>query len=437
MQFSRFNTSVKTDDGNIILFNSLTGAIGLVNEVEYLSIQSTLENKAINIQEQNENETIKSLINGSILIDETKDELLKAIYLSNYLLYRSDQLDLRILPTEDCNCRCVYCYESFERGEMTSETLEKVKLLLENQAPRLKSLNIGWFGGEPLIALKTIQAISQKVIELKNIYHFKYTNQLTTNGYFLTEKVVQTLFKYEINNIQVTLDGYEEKHDERKKLKSGKGTFKRIIDNLKRMATLEDEYQLTARINFDFDNYASIKILLIELKKIFKNDKRFSVFFRPTGNWGGDNEIKKISLVSNEEKVKLQKELMELFYESTPEKFNFPQLNLQICYASLPHCYTIGSDASLYKCTVYFENELNKVGYLDNEGNLKLDINKISQWVACGDNDQECSSCYLYPACRGKNCAASRIVGHKKICPDMKYMIKENLIDYYQSLRNQ
>jgi uncharacterized protein len=435
MQFSRFNVETKTDDNKIIICNTLTGAICLLEEKEYMFVKDKIDQGTFTIDSTtlNENAILKNLLSGGIVIDETKNEILKALYLSNYAVYRSDHLDLRLLPTEDCNCRCIYCYESFEKGEMTDDTRNRVIQLLEKQAPRLKSLNIGWFGGEPLIAMKTIEEISHKILELKKKYDFKYTNHLTTNGYFLTEAIVRKLFSYEIKNIQVTLDGYGEKHDERKKLRSGKGTFDKIMKNLKMMASLEEDYQLTARINFDHENFESIKTLLEELKTIFHNDKRFSVFFRATGNWGGNNEISKINLVGNDKKENLQKELIKTFYGENSNSYQFPALNTYWCYASFPHCYTVGSDGKLYKCTVHFSDEINQVGIIDEEGNLKLDVNKISQWVSCGD-DENCSACFMMPSCRGKNCAASRIINKKIFCPDIKNNIQAELVKYYNNL---
>lgn len=40
---------------------------------------------------------------------------------------------LILLPTEQCNFRCVYCYENFKIGRMQRSIVEAVKKLLENR----------------------------------------------------------------------------------------------------------------------------------------------------------------------------------------------------------------------------------------------------------------------------------------------------------------
>jgi uncharacterized protein len=65
-----------------------------------------------------------------------------------------------LLPTEDCNFRCTYCYEDFAIGRMSRATIEAVKKLIESRVPKLRALTIGWFGGEPLIAKDIVMEIS-------------------------------------------------------------------------------------------------------------------------------------------------------------------------------------------------------------------------------------------------------------------------------------
>ena len=62
------------------------------------------------------------------------------------------ELHLILLPTEACNFRCVYCYESFRLKRMEPWVVEGIKRLLSRRAPDLRALSISWFGGEPPLA---------------------------------------------------------------------------------------------------------------------------------------------------------------------------------------------------------------------------------------------------------------------------------------------
>ena len=41
---------------------------------------------------------------------------------------------LILLPTEKCNFRCSYCYENYEIGQMSNQTMESIKKLIWNRA---------------------------------------------------------------------------------------------------------------------------------------------------------------------------------------------------------------------------------------------------------------------------------------------------------------
>jgi hypothetical protein len=49
-------------------------------------------------------------------------------------------LHLILLPTEQCNFRCTYCYEDFAIGRMERETINAVKLLLDRRFDGLQGL---------------------------------------------------------------------------------------------------------------------------------------------------------------------------------------------------------------------------------------------------------------------------------------------------------
>src|SRR5262245_20489732 len=81
--------------------------------------------------------------------------------------FDSRYLNLILLPTERCNFRCTYCYENFEVGRMDHSVVSAVKSLIYRRVPDLQTLDISWFGGEPLLAKDIIYDISSYVYGLK------------------------------------------------------------------------------------------------------------------------------------------------------------------------------------------------------------------------------------------------------------------------------
>ena len=60
--------------------------------------------------------------------------------------FSNRRLELIVMPTEQCNFRCTYCYEDFRLGRMNSNTIESLRSLLSNRIDKLDQLYISWFG---------------------------------------------------------------------------------------------------------------------------------------------------------------------------------------------------------------------------------------------------------------------------------------------------
>lgn len=137
---------------------------------------------------------------------------------------------LTLLPTEKCNFRCSYCYEDYKVGRMSDQTVIAIKKLLENRAKAggLKHLVISWFGGEPLLEKEIVYDVSLLAKKLAKSYGFKYISDMTTNGYFLNGDTIIDLFSSGVLNYQISLDGYQNIHDQTRKTINNRGTFDAI-----------------------------------------------------------------------------------------------------------------------------------------------------------------------------------------------------------------
>jgi len=189
-----------------------------------------------------------------------------------------EALQLILLPTEQCNFRCVYCFESFQVGKMPTRISNGVKNLLESRFDKLSYLAIAWFGGEPLMALDVIESISTHIRSLLASHPaVRYKASITTNGYLLTPEVFRTLLDWGIFTYQISFDGLQKLHDQKRVLANGKPTFKRLWNNVKSMRTFTDRFAVTVRLHVDCDNAIFASDFLKQFAQDFGDDNRFDL----------------------------------------------------------------------------------------------------------------------------------------------------------------
>ncbi len=137
-----------------------------------------------------------------------------------------------------CNLDCTYCFylekeNLYPRGNdfrMSDEVLESfVRQKIENhQVPKV---SFAWQGGEP-----TLLGVDffRKVVKLQNKYANgkEIENSFQTNGVLINDEWC-SFFKENNFLIGLSIDGPEEIHNVYRLTKSGKGSFKKVMEGLK------------------------------------------------------------------------------------------------------------------------------------------------------------------------------------------------------------
>lgn len=195
-------------------------------------------------------------------------------------------LHLTIMPTEQCNFRCVYCYEDFEIGKMSADTVIGIKNLLSKAAPSLKQLKIDWFGGEPTLNKKAIVEISEHIIALQKHFEFSYKAHMTTNGFLLDLSMFTRFVALGIDDYQITLDGEKDVHDTTRLQMNGKGSFDVIWNNLKDYKQYSGQFDVAMRLHVSANNAESMWNLCQRIKAEFGHDKRFHINVEEIKNLG-------------------------------------------------------------------------------------------------------------------------------------------------------
>lgn len=299
------------------------------------------------------------------------------------------RLKLIILPTEKCNFRCTYCYETYEHGAMSHEVVQGIKNLISRRVRDLEVLQLEWFGGEPLLASRQLLEISQFAKEKCDDAGCTFLpGGITTNAYFLTPQLMEKLTRVNQRGFQISLDGDIDQHDITRISASGTGTFEEIFKNLVDLSKSEFEFRITLRLHLTPNNHQSIMSLCKKLLDTVLTDHRFSIFLKPIGDWGGKH-TGKISTLDTRTANERVAEISELLLSHHMNRITSHTENATpggefagICYAAAGNTLVIRSTGGLAKCTIGFEDPLNNVGQLNEDGTLTLNQTTLNQWLS-------------------------------------------------------
>jgi len=246
---SKYNFFFDAEDGTHLAFNAISNGFAKIEKEAMSQIYRIL--KLLKKRKAGKNVDRKlwnDLLKGKFIIREEDDELSLLKVINRISRFSTNSLSLAIAPTLECNFRCEYCYAEKRRGFMEEKIQSSLLHFIEKKAKVIKQLNIGWIGGEPLLAIDIIESLSSHFIDICRRQGVNYFGSLVTNGYLLTEAVVERLLKAKISSIQITLDGPQEVHDNRRPLVTGNGTFKVIIENLLNLRRLQVNSDCQIRI---------------------------------------------------------------------------------------------------------------------------------------------------------------------------------------------
>ncbi len=178
--------------------------------------------------------------------------------LEDILNRRLEMMTLQV--TQGCNLRCSYCIYSdlhnerqrSHSGVMMDFDLAKraVDFFLENSVDN-NEINIGFYGGEPLIAFDLIKRITAYAREAAIGKDLSFS--MTTNGTLMNNDVIKYLIDNKVS-LLISLDGPEEIHDlNRRFAATGSGSFQTIMENLRRLKVADEDYYKTVSFNMVID----------------------------------------------------------------------------------------------------------------------------------------------------------------------------------------
>lgn len=416
MYWSKYNILSKSEKYGYLLFNTMSLAFIRINEQDIDMWKKLRETPDSYTDFQN----YDFLIKARILVDNQEDDL--NVYLADVLKnrYNSSDMALTILPTRGCNFGCIYCYEQDRPNVLMNEQTEKaiVKFVCSNS--NLKRLSVVWYGGEPLLNFDSMVRLTKMFKQL----NIEYSAKIVSNGYLLTKEKADLMKDLAIRNIQITFDGSEEIHNQRRFLLGGQPTYRKIMDNLKYLLSINKEITIDIRTNIDRRNKDDYNKFYQDFKSEI-NDKRVTMY--P----GFVSDLLSSECVSPEFNISeggyKAQFILDIFDKYGIEIKSFlPKYRRHSCVASKYFAFVIGPEGELYKCWRMVGNQKEAIGNV-NDGSF--DMVKFSKYLIGADYtlDSKCLHCEFITLCGG-GCPLVRMRNkYEKIslnhcCPEKTHM---------------
>lgn len=416
MYWSKYNILSKSEKYGFLLFNTMSLAFIRINEQDidmWKKLRETPDSYTIF-------QNYDFLIKARILVDNQEDDL--NVYLADVLKnrYNSSDMALTILPTRGCNFGCIYCYEQDRPNVLMNEQTEKaiVKFVCSNS--NLKRLSVVWYGGEPLLNFDSMVRLTKMFKQL----NIEYSAKIVSNGYLLTKEKADLMKDLAIRNIQITFDGSEEIHNQRRFLLGGQPTYRKIMDNLKYLLSINKEITIDIRTNIDRRNKDDYNKFYQDFKSEI-NDKRVTMY--P----GFVSDLLSSECVSPEFNISeggyKAQFILDIFDKYGIEIKSFlPKYRRHSCVASKYFAFVIGPEGELYKCWRMVGNQKEAIGNV-NDGSF--DMVKFSKYLIGADYtlDSKCLQCEFITLCGG-GCPLVRMRNkYEKIslnhcCPEKTHM---------------
>ncbi len=262
-----------------------------------------------------------------------------------------------------------------------------------------------WFGGEPLFNKDVIDYICCGLKAL----NIEFKSTMLTNGYLFNKDIISDAVSvWNLEKVQVSLDGTEEKYNNVKSYLNCKDSaYLRVINNI--YCLLDAGISVDVRLNIDSYNIDNIDVLIDELADRFKEYKKMRIYCHPlfeeTGITRGRREEERKKVY---EKMRLYAEKIHKLHLGDEVMSVSGRLKTEMCMADSNSSIVIMPDGYLGKCTNYTDS--NYVGHINDDF---LDENMLEKFRKHREKIKECYTCSLYPVCirlemcqEQKNCYA-------------------------------
>ena len=147
-------------------------------------------------------------------------------------------VSVTLFLTQSCNLKCIYCYgdggEYGTGGSMEDKTAFQAVDWLIEQAGEMKTIHIGFFGGEPFLKFPLMKAVVEYAKKRALEAGKKVEFNCNTNATLLDDEQIAFIKEHNIS-ILISIDGPREIQDAQRPYANGKGSYDSMVPKIKKL----------------------------------------------------------------------------------------------------------------------------------------------------------------------------------------------------------
>ncbi len=340
--------------------------------------------------------------------------------------------DLTLNLTSQCNLRCRYCWNDYGKysntnfqeqkrtqesrdescGQMSEQIAFKAVDMLVGLSGNDKDLVVDFYGGEPLLNLKTLLATVNYCKKNQSAWGANFNFLIATNGTLLTPSVAEELLGLGVQ-IAISIDGPKQVHDKNRPFATGEGTFDTIVSNLKKMPKeiLKRLVGRTTVTPFSPDMvglYNNLRSLGLERIELFESEdachkitpQREAFFFNTDEQYDRlCKEYERLAFHYIDETVQGSLDYKRTFFNRFFKLMQRLYYNHELvggCPAAVGQ-FAVSANGDMYPCTSFLGIDKFKFGNVL----LGLDKGKYDDFTsAMGKRFAQCRKCDIFSLCR-------------------------------------
>lgn len=365
------------------------------------------------------------------------------------LLYDKDDgsINLTVGTTIMCNMGCPYCFE-FVKPNKSLNDIENLRAIITyindmvEQSPvkRWHSLNVTWYGGEPLINKNAISRLTPMLQELCAKHGMSYSANIITNGILLTSDNWELLKKCDVKNVQITIDGPQKTHDKSRPLKGRNNEKKNYFQILENLCLMPSGMHVTVRINTDREIADSIDELFQDfhvfgLWPMRSNQISFSTAWLRTYEEANESDLSarfsvgdffdfqqsfRLNLVNRYNRWASQNQR-----EQARLKWVLPEIQDECATWVSPYSLVVDPDGNIHKCWETIHEGKEAISHVSQ--GFKIESHQPYMDYDRSQLNEICSSCKYLPVCDKLSCSHQALKEGMPDCTPWKTKTEDSL----------